>query len=174
MRAGDRSLHPRRRVLTGTRISDRLKLAVAGLASGIACGIAGAISVCALGGMVLPKLDPDFSHLASADLFLHISLGAALAGVVTGLAGCRPFRVFSGLALAGPLSLLFGIGGLFVGAFGGPVIRLALVGLGYDVGWGGHVVEHDILVGCESGMIVGALSAVRLLLWPPAWTLWAR
>jgi hypothetical protein len=156
------------------RIVERLHLAVAGVASGIACGIAGAFSVCALGGMVLPKLDPDFHQLASVDLFVRISFGLALAGVVAGLVGYRAFRVFTGLAMAGPLSLLFGIGGLFVGAFGGPVIRLAFVGLGYDGGGGDHVIEHDILVGCEVGMILGVLSAARLLLWPPARMWWAR
>jgi hypothetical protein len=76
--------------------------------------------------------------------------------------------------MAGPLSLLFGISGLFVGAFGGPVIRLALVGLGYGGGWGNHLIEHDILVGCEVGLILGPLSAVRLLIWPPSWMWWAQ
>jgi hypothetical protein len=70
------------------------------------------------------------------------------------------------------LSLLFGIGGLFVGAFGGPVIRLALYGLGYQGSGGGHVIEHDILVGCEVGLILGPVCAVRVLLWPPSWMWW--
>jgi hypothetical protein len=155
-------------------IVHRLQLAVAGFASGVMCGIAGAISVCAFGGMVLAKLDPDLRHLAAVDLFVRISLGLPLAGVITGLAGRRSFRIFTGLAMAGPLSLLFGIGGLFVGAFGGPVIRLALAGLGYDGGWGNHVIEHDILVGCAVGLILGPVSAVRLLFWPPAWMWWAQ
>jgi hypothetical protein len=125
------------------------------------------------GGVVLPQLDPGFRQLASVDLFGRISLGLGFAGLVAGLAGRRPFRLFTGLAMAGPLALLFGIGGLFVGALGGPVIRLALVGLGYDGGGGDHLIEHDILFGCEIDLVLGPLAAVRLLLWPPAWMRWA-
>jgi nitroreductase len=173
-RASDSPPEREREERRGARVVDRLKLAVAGLASGVVCGIAGGLSVCALGGMVLPKLDPDFSQLASVDVFVRIAFGLALAGVIAGLVGPRPFHVFSGLTAAGPLSLLFGMGGLFVGAFGGPLIRLALGGLGFDAGGGDHVIEHDIRVGCGVGMIAGPVAAVRLLLWPPSWMWWGR
>jgi hypothetical protein len=150
----------------------RLKLAIAGLSSGIVCGICGGISVCVFGGRVLPKLDSDFAQLASVDLFGHIAFGVAIAGVIAGLIGPRAFNVFSALSLAGPLSLLFGVGGLFVGTFGGPLLRIALYGLGHDPGGGDHVIEHDIRVGCALGMFLGALSAVRLWIWPPQWMWW--
>jgi len=149
----------------------RLKLAIAGFASGIVCGIAAGISVCVFGGMVLPKLDPDFRQLASADLFVHIAFGFAFSGMIAGLIGSRAFDAYSALSLAGPLSLLFGIGGLFVGAFGGPLLRIALEGLGHHSG-GEHLIEHDIRVGCGLGMVLGALSAIRLWIWPPQWMFW--
>ncbi len=152
-------------------IVQRLKLAIAGLSSGIVCGIAAGISVCVFGGMILPKLDPDFAQLASVDLFGRIAFGMALAGVIAGLVGPRVFDTYSALSLAGPLSLLFGIGGLFGGAFGGPLLRIALEGLGHHSG-GEHLIEHDIRVGCGLGMLFGVLSAVRLWIWPPQWMWW--
>ncbi|MGO8996728.1 MAG: hypothetical protein ACLQVI_25720 [Polyangiaceae bacterium] len=158
------------------RLVERLQLAIGGLANGLVCGIAGALSVCALGGMVLPKLDPAFGRFASADLFVLISLGSALAGFVAGLVGGhRVFRAFCALVLAGPLSLGFALGGLFLGAPAGFLIRLAMGAFGQ---FAEHPLlgyaEHDILVGCELGMVAGALGAVRLFLWPPVWMAWAR
>lgn len=152
-------------------IVQRLKIAIAGFASGIVCGIAAGISVCVFGGMILPKLAPDLAQLASADLFVHIAFGFALGGMVTGLIGSRVFDAYSALSWAGPLSLLFGIAGLFVGAFGGPLLRIALEGFGHHSS-GEHLIERDIRVGCGLGMVFGVLSAIRLWIWPPQWMWW--
>jgi len=93
---------------------------------------------------------------------------------MAGAFGPRSFRIVTGVAFAGPLSLLFGVGGLYAGAFGGPVIRLALAALGGGAGGPIAHVEHDILVGCAVGVVAGALAAVRLVASPPAWVWWAR
>lgn len=148
---------------------ERLKLAVAGLGAGIWCGLVVGIVVCAFGGMVLPKLHPALKALASTDLFSRIAFTTAGAGVVAGLAGQRTFDAFCRLAWGGSLSLGFGIAGLFAGAPLGFLLRLAGMTLGVtDRPYLSHA-EHDILVGCAVGIVLGALSGLRLLIWPPRW-----
>ena len=150
-------------------IGDRLQFGVAGLATGISCGLAASIVACAIGGFMLPQLHPEFSALASVDVFVWVAFVPAGAGLVAGLAGPWMLRAFSGLAMAAPLGLMFGIFGLFTGPLIGILVRLAAVTLGLSESPDFVSPEHDILVGCEVGIVLGGLAGLRLLAWPPDW-----
>jgi hypothetical protein len=63
---------------------------------------------------------------------------------------------------------------MFAGPFLGGLLRVAAFGFGLSDDSSLSYAEHDVLVGCEVGIALGALSAVRLMLWPPAWMPGAR
>ncbi|HEX7601533.1 MAG TPA: hypothetical protein VF316_08010 [Polyangiaceae bacterium] len=148
---------------------NRFKLAIYGVATGVTTALCAAIAVCFLLGVVFAKVEPSAAPLASMELFLHIAEVWTGAGLVLGIYGGRPLSAYLGLSMAGPLSLLVGIGGLFAGPFFGLLGRFAMLAFTNDVHPSLAYADHDIRWGAGIGVAMGLLAGVRWMLWPPPW-----